>query len=221
MRELIILLLFLNFLKIFGGEKMDKKIKLPEPRYKSDVSVEEAILKRRSVRAYKKEPIELKDLSQILWAAGGITDKEENLRASPSAGALYPLEIYVVVGEVNSLPKGFYKYDPFNHEILMLGEGDKREALASAALGQSWVKNAPIDILISGIYKRITSKYGERGIRYTYMEAGHMAQNIYLQAEALGLGTVVVGAFWDDKVKKVLGLPEEESPLYIMPLGKK
>jgi SagB-type dehydrogenase family enzyme len=221
---LIFLFLFVTSLMVSGGEEMagrGKTITLPEPRYKSQISVEEAILKRRSIRSYLDEPITLAELSQLLWAAQGITDKDRNFRASPSAGALYPLEIYAVVGKVSSLEKGIYRYIPFNHEIVKIKEGDNREALSFASLDQPCVKYGAIDIVISGVFNRITKKYGERGIRYTYMEAGHAAQNVYLQSEALGLGTVVVGAFWDDKVKSVLDLSEEETPLYIMPVGRK
>jgi len=213
-----------TLLNAAGGEKMsDKKeeIILPEPRYESKMSVEEAISKRRSVRSYLDKPLELEEISQLLWAAEGITDKEKKFRAAPSAGALFPLEVFIVVGNVSSLEDGIYRCDPFNHAITKLIEGDYRNDLSLAALGQSCVKNGAISIVFAGVYDRITKKYGERGIRYTYMEAGHAAQNVYLQAEALGLGTVVVGAFMDDKVKDVIGMKEEETPLYILPVGKK
>ncbi len=227
--KFIVVLTVFSFLSITlldaagGGKVFEKenKIKLPEPRYKSQVSVEEAIFKRRSIRNYLDKPLKLEEISQLLWSAQGITDKERNLRAAPSAGALYPLEVYVVVGNASSLKEGIYRYDPFNHEIIKFREGDYRNDLSLAALGQSCVKNAAISIVFTGVYDRITKKYGERGIRYTYMEAGHAAQNVYLQAEALGLGTVVVGAFMDDKVKEVIGMKEEEMPLYILPVGKK
>jgi SagB-type dehydrogenase family enzyme len=218
------LFLFITFLSISGGEKMsvaESTIKLPEPRYKSQVSIEEAILRRRSIRNYLEKPIDLSELSQLLWSIQGITDEERNFRTTPSAGALYPLEVYVIVGKVSSLQEGIYRYLPFRHEIIKIKEGDYREELSKAALGQACVNDAAIDIVISGVYEKITKKYGERGIRYTYMEAGHAAQNAYLQAEALGLGTVVVGAFRDEKVKSVLNLREEETPLYIMPVGRK
>jgi len=227
--KFVVILTVFSFLSITllgaagGGKMFDKesKIKLPEPRYKSQVSVEEAISKRRSVRNYLGKPLKLEEISQLLWAVQGITDEQRKLRAVPSAGALYPLEVYVVVGNVSSLKEGIYRYNPFDHEIIKFREGDYRNDLSLAALGQSCVKNAAISIVFTGVYDRITKKYGERGIRYTYMEAGHAAQNIYLQAEALGLGTVVVGAFMDDKVKEVIGMKEEEMPLYILPVGKK
>lgn len=221
-----VLLLFLNlgFSTVWGKKKMlnpTNKFKLPEPKYKSNVSVEEAILKRRSIRNYSKEPLKLEEVSQLLWAAQGITDKKRNFRAAPSAGALYPLETYIVVGSVSSIEEGIYKYDPFNHEILKLKEGDYREALSRAALSQSSVREGAVSIVFSAVYDRITERYGKRGIGYAYMEAGHAAQNIYLQAEVLKLGTVVVGAFMDGEVKKVIGMKKEETPLYILPVGKK
>jgi SagB-type dehydrogenase family enzyme len=212
-----------SLLNAAGGEMMsdESKIVLPKPRYKSAVSVEEAILKRRSVRNYIDKSLKIEDISQLLWSAQGITDERRKFRAAPSAGALFPLEVFLVVGNVSSLEDGIYRYDPFNHAITKLIEGDYRNDLSLAALGQSCVKNGAISIVFAGVYDRITKKYGERGIVYTYMEAGHAAQNVYLQAEALGLGTVVVGAFMDDKVKKVIGMKEKETPLYILPVGKK
>lgn len=195
------------------------RIVLPEPRYDSDISVEEALLKRRSVRDYSGKALTLQEVSQLLWAAQGITDPW-GLRTAPSAGALYPLEVYVVVGNVENLAKGVYKYKPHQHELIKVLEGDQRESLAEAALGQSWVKRSAINIVITAIYDRTTGKYGDRGIRYVHMEVGHAAQNVYLQAVAMNLGAVVVGAFYDNQVKEILNLPDDEEPLYIMPVGK-
>ncbi len=142
-------------------------------------------------------------------------------RTAPSAGALYPLEVYLVVGNVEKLVLGVYKYKPEGHELVKVNEGDSREELAMAALGQNWVKEGAIDIVIAAVYKRTTKKYGDRGVRYVYMEAGHAAQNIYLQAAALNLGMVTVGAFNDNRVKEILGMPRDEIPLYVIPVGKK
>ncbi|MEM3957269.1 MAG: SagB/ThcOx family dehydrogenase [Thermoproteota archaeon] len=196
------------------------RLRLPEPRYESEVSVEEALLKRRSVREYARSSLTLQEVSQLLWAAQGVTDPQ-GLRTAPSAGALYPLEVYLIVGEVESLAPGVYKYVPDGHEIIRVLDGDKRVSLAEAALGQAWVRNAAIDIVIASVYERTTRKYGERGIRYVHLEAGHAAQNICLQAVALNLGVVTVGAFYDDQVKTVLSLPGGEQPLYIIPVGRK
>jgi len=195
-------------------------IKLPKPRLSSTVSVEEALLKRRSIRNFKKEPLTLSEVSQLLWSAQGITEESMGLRTAPSAGALYPIEIYIVVGNVINLPPGIYKYTPKNHELVLIMKGDKRKELAISALGQKWIEEGAIVIVISAVYERTTSKYGERGIRYVHMEAGHVSQNIYLQAVALNLGTVAVGAFYDEEVKKVINMQKNENPLYLMPVGR-
>jgi len=198
----------------------EDRIKLPEPRRDGDVSVEEALSSRRSIREYTGEPLTLQEVSQLLWAAQGITDPRD-FRTAPSAGALYPLEVYLVVGDVENLAKGIYKYKPHEHELVKVLDGDIKAELAKAALGQAWVKEAAIDIVIAAVYERTTVKYGDRGIRYVHMEAGHAAQNLCLQATAMDLGIVTVGAFHDEQVKEVLNLPENEQPLYIVPLGRK
>jgi len=215
----LILTLFIVFLftQTCGAEM----IKLPQPKYDSKFSVEKTLLERRSVRNYKDEALTLAEVSQLLWAAQGITDKAGGLRTAPSAGALYPLETYLVAGKVTGLSSCLYKYKPRGHELEKIADGDKRAELSKAALGQSSVKEAPVVIAISAVYTRITGKYGERGIRYTDMEAGHAGENVALQAVALDLGTVMVGAFNDDNVKKVLNLPAEEKPLYLIPVGRK
>lgn len=195
-------------------------IELTEPRHKSGVSIEEAILGRRSTREYAGEPLTLQELSQLLWAAQGVTDPR-GFRTAPSAGALYPLEVYVVAGDVESLPEGVYRYSPQKHQLDKVLAGDKRAELAGAALGQAWVEEAAADIVFAAVYERTTGKYGERGIRYVQMEAGHAAQNLCLQAAALDLGIVTVGAFQDDQIKEILSLPEDEQPLYIIPVGRK
>lgn len=200
----------------YGGEM----IKLPKPIYEGKTSVEKAILERRSVRDYKDKPLQISEISQILWSAQGITEKGNGFRSAPSAGATYPLEVYVVVGNVNDLPCGIYKYEPQEHGLVKILEGDKREELCSAAHGQSSVVDASAVLVFSAVYERTTHRYGERGIRYTHMEVGHAGQNVHLQAVSLNLGTVVIGAFNDSQVKKVINLPKEEEPLYLMPVGK-
>ena len=196
----------------------NEMIELPEPRYNSEISIEKALSERRSVRTYTDEPITLEQLSQLLWAAQGITNKE-GFRTAPSAGALYPLEIYIIVGNVIDLDKGIYKYNILEHKLLKIASGDKREDLSNAALGQDSIKNAAIDIIFSAVYERTTKKYGERAIKYIHIEVGHAAQNIFLQSVSLNLAGVPIGAFYDDKVKKLINMPEEEEPLYIIPLG--
>ena len=194
-------------------------IKLPEPRYESNVSIEETLVKRRSVRDYTREPLTLTEVSQLLWAAQGTTS-DGIYRAAPSAGALYPLEVYMIVGNVKDLAAGVYQYKPKGHELVMILEGDMRSRLTNAALGQSPVGNAAIDIVLTSVYGRITRKYGDRGVRYALIEIGHVGQNICLQATAMDLGSVCIGAFYDEQVRALLKLPEEEAPLYIIPIGK-
>ncbi len=196
-----------------------QKVKLPRPRYDGNMSIEKALSSRRSIRNYSYAPLSLTEISQLLWAAYGITSPG-GLRAAPSAGALYPLEIYVVIGEVNGLTAGVYKYNCLKHTLHITGEQDIRSELSRAGLGQLSIKNAPVTLVICAVYERITGKYGNRGIRYAHMEAGHVSQNIYLQAVSLGLGTVAIGAFEDKQVKKIAAVQEDELPLYLMPVGK-
>ena len=200
-------------------EPINEKIKLPEPQYDSNTSVEQALFERRSIRVYEDEPLRLTEVSQLLWAAQGITDSRRGYRTAPSAGALYPLEVYVVIGDVEGGTKGVYKYRPHEHELVMVKAGDVRDELTIAALGQTWVGEGAIVIVFSAVYERTTQKYGDMGIRYVHMEVGHAAQNVYLQAVSLGLGTGVVGAFKEEKVRETLNMLDEERPLYIMPIG--
>jgi len=191
---------------------------LPDPRIGSGPSVSEALEARRSVRQFRQGPITLGNAGQLLWAAQGQNRPER--RTAPSAGGLYPLTAYLVAGAVADLPAGIYRYLPAGHRLEKVAEGDRRDRLADAALGQPWVRRAPAAIVLTGAYSRTTGKYGERGRRYVHMEAGHAGQNVYLQAEALDLGTVMVGAFSDKAVARLLGVEGTETPLAIMPVGR-
>ena len=193
-------------------------IKLPGPRYDSDVSIEQALLQRRSVRNYTGEPLSLQEVSQLLWAAQGITDTG-GYRTAPSAGALYPLDLYVVAGDVEGLSAAVYKYKADAHELRPIIDGDRRNELADAALSQLCVEESALAIVFVAVYERTTVKYGERGIRYVHIEVGHAAQNLCLQATAMGLGVVTVGAFHDEQVTELLNLPQDENPFYIIPVG--
>lgn len=208
-------------LKFQKEEKIEngKEIILPPPRKSSQVSIEEAILKRRSIREYKREPLSLKEISQLLWAAQGITDSSGK-RSAPSAGALYPLKVYVI-GEIENLSPAIYQYHPFHHSLIKILDKDLRKEITEAAYGQEWVEKAPVLFLFTGNYEIVAQKYGrEKASRFTHMEVGHAAQNLYLQTVSLNLGTVAVGGFDVEKIKKILALPQEEEPLYIMPVGK-
>ena len=195
-------------------------IRLPEPKHSSGTSIEEALLKRQSVRDFKDKPLTLAEVSQLAWAAQG-TSYRDDRRTVPSAGALYPIELFVVAGNVSGLPAGIYRYSPKSHELLSIEKGDKRSDLCNAALGQSSVKRAPAVLVLSGVYERTITKYGDRGIRYVHMEAGHAAQNVCLQAIPMGLGTVVIGAFRDEDVKEILRMADRERPLYVIPVGRR
>jgi SagB-type dehydrogenase family enzyme len=193
-----------------------KVVSLPEPGSTGPLSVEQAIVRRRSVREFSDAPVLLKEVSQLLWAAQGITG-EGGRRAAPSAGAKYPMELFVVAGNVEGLGPAVYRYIPSNHSLEVVRRGDLRGALSDEAMSQGWVETAALDIVIAGVYSKTTEKYGERGVRYVHIEAGAIAENVYLQAAALGLGTTFVGSFSDDAVKDLLRIDAE--PLGIMPVG--
>jgi len=197
------------------GENM--VIKLPAPATDSSFSVERAINERMSIRSYKDTSLTLKEISQLLWASQGIV--ASGRRASPSAGATYPLEIFLVAGKVEGLKPGLYKYINKEHSLELIKEGDLRTALSAAALGQDTLLKAPATLVVAAVFERTRARYGAKAERYVHMEAGHVGENIMLQATALGLGTVPVGAFVDSEVKKLLGIKEE--PLYLFPVGWK
>ena len=199
---------------------------LPSPKTEGTVSVEKALANRRSHRKYQDKELSAEQLSQILWAAYGVTEPLNHpalrggFRTAPSAGAAYPFEIYVVIGNVAGIEAGVYKYISQEHKILRTIDRDLRAELCAATMGQNMVKDAPFTVVYTAIFSRMTNRYGERGReRYVCIDLGHSAQNIYLQAEALSLGTCAIGAFIDSKVSEVLQLPAEEEPLYLMPVG--
>lgn len=204
---------------VMSQERTEKSVQLPEPSLDGGVSVERTLAERRSVRQYASEPLTLEQLGQLLWAGQGITHAR-GFRTAPSAGALYPLETYVIVGHVEGLDAGVYHYTPHSHSLTPRQTGDKRDDLARAALGQSPVRNAPVTFVFTAFYERTTVRYGKRGIQYVHMEVGHAGQNVALQAVSLGLGTVMIGAFQDDSVKSLLRLSADEIPLYLIPVGR-
>jgi SagB-type dehydrogenase family enzyme len=206
----------------------DSIYQLPVPRFDSGVSIEQTLLKRRSRRYYTDQALTSSQISQILWAAYGITQARDEpyfqfrggLRTAPSAGALYPLEIYLLAGNISDVPAGFYKYLPKMHQLKKINGQDIRSGLAGAALDQMMIKEAPVVLVYTAVFERTTVRYKERGRnRYVPMDIGHSAENVYLQVEALGLGTCAIGAFQDSLVRQVLNLPSVEEPMYIMPIG--
>lgn len=196
-----------------------KTVELPAPRKDSGYSLERSLSERRSIREFGRAALTLAEVSQLLWAAQGVTGPG-GLRTAPSAGALYPLEVYLVVGNVQHVAAGVYTHEPIEHRLAQIAAQDTRVELAGAAYDQDWVAEGAALLVLTGVERRTTGKYGQRGVRYIHMEAGHAAQNVLLQAAALGLGGAVVGAFDDDHVRRILSLPQGEQPLYLLPLGR-
>lgn len=195
-----------------------KTIDLPEPQHNSRTAIEQALLERRSQRSYAEKHLTLEEISQLCWAAQGVTSPG-GFRTAPSAGALYPLEIFVAAADVEGLEPGIYRYQPENHRLVPEIRGKPTEALWQAGLHQSAIKQAPAVFVFTAVFERTIRKYRERGKRYTLMEAGHAAQNLCLQGVSLDLATVPIGAFDDSRVARTLGLDENTRPLYLLPVG--
>ncbi len=213
--------------------KQESLIRLPAPSTEGGTPLTNAIAARRSVRDYDGKAVPLAAISQLLWAAQGVTkpapkapatwnpkwgEWRGGLRAAPSAGALYPLELYVLATSVDGLDRGLYRYIPGEHALVRAGAADAKD-LAKAALGQPDIAQASAVVVITGVYERTAAKYGDRAQRYVHIETGAAAENLLLQADALGLGTVCIGAFMDEAVSKTLGLPTDHAPLVIIPVG--
>gem|GEM_PF-386419 len=188
-------------------------IHLPQANVTGSMSLEQSIGARRSIRTFAAKPLSIEQIGQLLWAAQGITDTRNGLRAAPSAGALYPLELYIV------LPDGIYRYFPERHELKRTVEGDRRFELQKAALDQDAVGTAPAVFVFSAVFQKTANRYGARASLYVPIEVGHAAQNLLLQATAQGLAGVPVGAFNERRVAEVLRLAKNERPLYLLPLG--
>ncbi len=197
------------------------KIELPREVEFGGLSVDRAIDSRRSEREFKDMPLSLLELSRLLHYAYGITEKREQLRAAPSAGALYPIEIYPVINNVEGLAQGIYHYFVADHSLALVREGDFRHQMMRHALGEEMMERASVVLVLSAVFERSAWRYRERAYRYILLEAGHISQNIYLVATALGLGTCAVGAFDDQGYNKIMGVDgKKESVIYLMPVGK-
>jgi SagB-type dehydrogenase family enzyme len=196
-----------------GAIEIGQEITLPEPERAGTESLEALLVHRRSVRDFDRRELTLAQAGQLLWAAQGVTEPKEGLRTAPSAGALYPLELYVVT------PRGLFHYRSGPHALVLTATGDRRSALSAAALGQESVAEAPAVFVLGAVISRTAGKYGERSRRYVHIEVGHAAQNLLLQAGALGLAAVPVGAFHDQAIARVLALPADVEPLYLLPVG--
>jgi len=202
-----------------GGQGADA-VKLPAPARKGTLSVPEALAARRTVRGFAARPLSPAQISQLLWGAYGASDPRGH-RTSPSAGATYPLDLYLVVGERGApdLAAGVYHYLVAEHALKPLAPGDLRAAVARTCLNQTWMAAAPVLVVITGEYRRCTARYGQRGVRYTHMESGNVSQNLFLAAVDLGLGAGIVGAFEDEALARALKLPPGHEPLLVMPVG--
>jgi len=213
-------MIMVNFVFAAATVQAAESLKLPEPASQGQMSVEEALSKRRTVRQFARRGLEMAQVSQLLWGTDGISDPR-GLRTAPSAGATYPLELYLVVGErgVKDLAPGVYHYLPASHTLELTQKGDLRPAVARDCLHQTWMAEAPVMVVFAAEYRRCMARYGDRGIRYTHMEVGHAGQNLFLQAEALGLACGIVGASQDRALQKTLQLPASHEPLLVMPVG--
>ncbi len=210
-----------NKVEVTVDEKMNTSlyIQLPSPSLKGEISLEEALSMRRSIRSYAQEPLTVIELSQLLWSAQGITN-ESGFRTAPSAGATFPLELYVVVNNVENLKTGLYHYLPLKHELEVIRLEDLKSRLTDACLGQAMITEAGAVFVFGAVFERTAKRYGDRAERYVYNEVGHAAQNLHLQAATLGLGTVVIGAFVDSAVDSILCLDNDVKSIYLMPVGK-
>jgi SagB-type dehydrogenase family enzyme len=210
----ILLLLLLSIFLCSGAWAISRNIqRLPDPKYKGTLTLEESLAHRRSERSFRDASLTNEQIAQLLWAAQGITERTWGFRTAPSSGSTYPLEVYLVKRD------GVYHYLPLTHSLEQIKDIDCRPSLTRASLGQNFIGEAPIVIVIAADFERTEAKYGARAQRYVHLEAGHAAENVLLQAVALGLAAVPVGSFWDDVVKAVLDLPYVHDPLYLIPVG--
>lgn len=196
-------------------------VKLPAPD-PGGMTVEKAIAIRRSIRAFTEQPVTLQQVAQLLLSANGITHKFQarTMRAAPSAGALYPIDLYVLAHHVTGLDSGLYHFRPKDSSLESVKAGDHSAAIHEASLGQESVGPSPVTLVLTARFDRSTRKYADRGYRYAYIDAGAICENVYLQATSLGLGTVAVGAFYDDAMNKLIGIDgKSEATLLIMPVG--
>lgn len=206
----------------FKEKLVDKSWPLPAPDREDGWPLFKAINSRRSVREFRKKPISLATLSQILWAAQGVALRagDFSLRTAPSAGALYPIDLYLFVQAVETLKPGLYQFQLSGQVLRMRYEGDLGELLAEAALNQDFLAEASLVLVLTAVFERTSWKYGARGFRYLYLEAGHIAQNAALAAVSLGLGSCPVAAFFDDEINSLLGVnPARESAVYLLAIG--
>ncbi|HEY9069290.1 MAG TPA: SagB/ThcOx family dehydrogenase [Candidatus Ozemobacteraceae bacterium] len=198
-------------------------VQLPEPAAVKPASLRQTIGRRCSVRAYKPAPVTIDQLSFLLWASGGPRCRESGIlkRTVPSAGGLYPIETYLVVNDVTGLEPGIYHYAVRTHALERIVDGKRGDDLAHAALEQNQCRGAAVVFVWSAVFGRTTWKYGQRGLRYVYLDAGHVSHAVALSAASLGLGTCQLAALFDDEVNALLGLDgHTESVIYMTSVGR-
>ncbi len=212
------ILVVLFFSNMAAAQAVGGVVDLPEVDRTEGGPFYDLLFRRKSVRSFADEPMDMRQLSRLLFSGQGIT-RDNRFRTVPSGGAQYPIDIYVLVGDVEGLETGIYKYVPQGHRLERVNAEDRRRQMGTAALGQDWLADAPVVLVICAEYRRITGRYGERGERYAIIESGCTAQNISLMSVDLGLGTVLVGAFHDRSVAQLIEAPDGVEPLLIMPIG--
>ena len=219
---MVLLFLAITTPSVATYQEAPRVITLPEPGTDGGISVEKALSERRSVRSFTNESVALEDVSQLCWAAQGVTD-EKGHRTSPSAMASYPLEIYVLAGNVTDLPSGVYHYSPQGHNLTTISEGDCISYLFGGAAGgrEDWRKNAPVVFIVTGIFERINKIPGEDLSRFVHVEAGTASENLLLEVVSLGLGATYTAGFDENKTREVLALSSNETPIAVLPVGHK
>lgn len=193
-------------------------VALPAPKHDGDVSIEKALMQRRSVRKLAPAPLTLEEIGQLCWAAQGVTD-DKGHRTAPSARGLYPLELYVLAGSVQGLAPGLYHYEPARNALTLLAAGDGRADFEHKGVGQAWVATAPAIFVISGAVGKMAN-LKERGLEFMWVEAGLAAQGFFLEASAMKLGSTFVGGFRPQEAHAVLALPDSEAVLAVLPVGR-
>ncbi|MFX1376720.1 MAG: SagB/ThcOx family dehydrogenase [Promethearchaeota archaeon] len=201
-----------------------KTIKLPNPEFNKNIMFWDIVRNRKSTRKFKNEPITLKQVSLLLFGMTGLTRISPNFafRTIPSAGGLYPIEVYATINNIENLEKGIYHYNISKHSLELIKNGDFRNTIARGCLDQKIAYNSAANFVWTAVIERSKWKYLQRCYRYIYLDAGHIGQNFYLIAEALGLGACTIGAIYDDELNELLELDGiNETVIYVGVIGKK
>jgi SagB-type dehydrogenase family enzyme len=218
---LFVLLTAIMAVSVSSNQEASDVITLPQPKTDGGMSVEKALLERRSIRSFRNESLTLDEISQLCWAAQGITD-DKGHRTSPSAMATYPLEVYLLAGNVTNLPAGIYHYSPQGHNLTLLSKGNKIPELFNSSRGgrEDWRKGSPAVFIITGVFERTDKVPGQDLSRFVYIEAGTSAENLLLEVVSLGLGSTYTAGFDENKTKEYLGLSLGEEPIGVLPVGR-